>query len=85
VRLSESLMNSEESSYHTSSVDRGGGSEAHSDHWRNQHIPAKHPSRVSAHVEGAVEERQPTKTVTEEQEKTLKSSQEMEEEEEHST
>jgi hypothetical protein len=44
------------------------------------------PVEASAHVEGAAEERQPTKTVIkEEKEKTLKSSQEMEEEEEHST
>jgi hypothetical protein len=46
MRLHESLMNLEErSSYQQAVLIRGGGSKAHSDHWRTQYIPSKHPSR----------------------------------------
>jgi hypothetical protein len=77
MRLFEGLMNSEESSYQKAVLRE---EEDHRHILIIEGISIFMPSipvEFSAHPEGVVEERQPTKIVTEEQEKTLKSSQEM--------
>jgi hypothetical protein len=68
MRLSDSLMNSEVSSYQQGVMTEG-RSEESSDHWGNSDIPTKYPVEATTHVaEETTEEGQPTVTVKEEEE-----------------